>query len=119
MVIPSFLVAITTLAVAEAASIFSSTGALASSSSIERRLDLFTNGFPGLKCKPDAYNTLDSDWNRTYAPSDPQQILISITDDAKNVRFQFATLGPIDHSVVQFWPKNNSAQTTTIKGEVT
>lgn len=114
MIIPSFLVAIASFAVAEASSLLSPRAAL------ERRDDI--NGSPGNVCYADAYNALGNNWNHTYALSEPQQIHISLTDDAKFARVQFATLGQIQESVLQYWPKkdNNGRHhsSTAVKGEV-
>lgn len=106
-----------TIALANAASVFTEGGSLADK--LEKRITLFTNGFPGLKCNADAYNVLDKNWNRTYTEFEPQQIHISITDEAQNVRVQFVTLSPINHSVLKYWLKSGSSSSaTTIKGEV-
>ncbi|KAI7890591.1 Metallo-dependent phosphatase-like protein [Mucor mucedo] len=37
--------------------------------------------------------------------SEPQQLHISLTDDATHARVQFATLGKIQDSVLAYWPK--------------
>jgi hypothetical protein len=106
------------LTIVNAASVYTEGGSLAHK--LERRIDLFTNGFPGMKCNPDAYNTLDKNWNRIYTEFEPQQIHISITDEAQHVRVQFVTLSPIHHSVLKYWLKSSgsSNSATIIKGEV-
>lgn len=76
------------------------------------------NGAPGQICYADAYNSVHGGWNRTYAPSDPQQIYISLTDDADFARVQFATLGEIKQSILQYWPKHNKRKSITIQGQV-
>ncbi|GAA5815790.1 hypothetical protein MFLAVUS_009305 [Mucor flavus] len=66
------------------------------------------NGSPGMMCYADSYNVLGNNWNRTYTAYEPQQIHISLTDDAKYARVQFATLGSIRYSILQYWPKRNN-----------
>jgi hypothetical protein len=115
MIIPSFLLAIASFAVAEASSLLSPRGL------VERDN---INGSPGNVCYADTYNALGNNWNHTYTAFEPQQIHISLTDDSKNARVQFATLGQVDHSVLQYWPKKDTHRTAppknivTIKGEV-
>ncbi|KAK4517152.1 uncharacterized protein ATC70_000483 [Mucor velutinosus] len=75
------------------------------------------NGAPGQMCYADAYNSVHGGWNRTYAPNDPQQIYISLTDDADFARVQFATLGEIKQSTLQYWPKHNKRKSVTIQGQ--
>lgn len=78
------------------------------------------NGSPGLMCYADVYNTLGSNWNKTYASVEPQQIHLSLTDDAQFVRVQFATLEQVDHSILKYWPsKGRSKRVTTVEGKVT
>lgn len=82
------------------------------------------NGSPGIMCYADTYNKLGNSWNRTYTSTEPQQIHISLTDDARYARVQFATLGKIRYSLLQYWPKRTSNHhhlfddRTLIKGEV-
>lgn len=89
--------------------------------------DEIVNGSPGAMCYADNYNTLGNNWNHTYSFSEPQQLHISLTDDAKYARVQFATLGEIHNSVLQYWPKKetngrrrsqSSKNRISIKGEV-
>lgn len=119
MIVPSFLLAITAFAVAEASSIFSVGNGL----SVRRGAE--ANGSPGSVCYADAYNNLGNNWNRTYTNTEPQQLHISLTDDAIFARVQFATLGEIKKSILQYWPKKDhqdrhefKKSTITIKGEV-
>jgi hypothetical protein len=107
MIIPSFLVAIASLAVAEASFVLSSSS---SSGLIERASGgPVIPGSPGNMCYADAYNTIPGyNWNYTYATTEPQQIHISLTDDSKTARVQFATLGQIDQSILEYWPKKQS-----------
>lgn len=79
------------------------------------------NGSPGAVCYADAYNDLGNNWNHTYAPTEPQQIHMSLADDSKFARVQFATLDSIDSSVLAYWPKkqgNHAQKNTTITGKV-
>ena len=63
-------------------------------------------GGPGMWPEPDIYNTYpDVDWNRTYGAFEPQQIHLSLADEAKYARIEFATLSPADHAVFKYWPK--------------
>lgn len=88
--------------------------------------DIF-NGSPGFMCYADSYNALGNNWNRTYSLLEPQQLHISLTDDATHARVQFATLGEIQNSVLNYWPKKDnyvhrslraSKNKISIKGEV-
>lgn len=116
MIIPLFVLAVASFAVAEASSLLSAPIA----GGLTRRDDI--NGSPGNVCYADMYNAIGNNWNHTYTPSEPQQIHISLTDDAKNARVQFATVGQIDQSILQYWPKKEghhaTKKATTIKGEV-
>ncbi|RCH96017.1 hypothetical protein CU097_011539 [Rhizopus azygosporus] len=78
------------------------------------------NGSPGAVCYADAYNDLGNNWNHTYAPTEPQQIHMSLADDSKFARVQFATLDSIDSSVLAYWPKkqgNYAQKNTTVTGK--
>ncbi|KAI8378248.1 Metallo-dependent phosphatase-like protein [Choanephora cucurbitarum] len=75
------------------------------------------NGAPGQVCSADAYNTLDPNWNRTYGIQEPQQILLSLTDDSHAMRVQFSTLGPVDHSILRYWPSKKSDKMVTVQGK--
>lgn len=117
MIIPSFILFAASFAVAKASSIFPGGNEL-----VARKSDIKYNGSPGAVCYADAYNNLGNNWNHTYTDFEPQQIHLSLTDDAKYARVQFATLGEIKHSVLQYWPKTHNHKhkksITTIKGEV-
>lgn len=117
MIIPSFILFAASIAVAKASSIFPGGNEL-----VARKSDIKYNGSPGAVCYADAYNSLENNWNHTYTDFEPQQIHLSLTDDAKYARVQFATLGEIKHSVLQYWPKTyfnkHIKSITTIKGEV-
>ena len=76
------------------------------------------NGSPGQICYADAYNSLHGNWNKSYSTNDPQQIYISLTDDANFARVQFATLGEIKESILEYWPKDNKRKSITIQGKV-
>lgn len=124
MIVSVFLFAISFFGLVESYSIFSS-------NELDKR-QLMTeevfNGSPGFMCYADNYNILGNNWNHTYTMSEPQQIHISLTDDATHARVQFATLGEIDDSVLTYWPKKEnrnhnrghraSKNKITIKGEV-
>ncbi len=119
MIGPYFLLAIALFAVAETSSLFSVGNGLSSRKSEE------VNGSPGMMCYADAYNSLGNNWNRTYTNNEPQQLHISLTDDATFARVQFATLGEIKNSYLQYWPKKQNhghhlskKAAITIKGEV-
>lgn len=117
MVITSFLVAIATFAVAEATSVLAPRGL------VERVSGPPAPGAPGVMCYADNYNTIPGyNWNHTYTATEPQQVHISLTDDAKTARVQFATLGQIEQSVLDYWPKQsgnkNKNKFTTITGQV-
>ncbi|CEP17620.1 hypothetical protein [Parasitella parasitica] len=75
------------------------------------------NGSPGQMCYADAYNSIHGDWNKSYSAQDPQQIYISLTDDANSARVQFATLGEIEESVLVYWPKKTKGKGATIQGQ--
>ncbi|KAI8645371.1 Metallo-dependent phosphatase-like protein [Parasitella parasitica] len=75
------------------------------------------NGSPGQMCYADAYNSVHGDWNKSYSTQDPQQIYISLTDDANSARVQFATLGEIKESILVYWPKENKGKSATIQGQ--
>jgi hypothetical protein len=116
MIIPSFLVAIASFAVAEASSILSSSSGL-----VERAASApVINGSPGVMCYADAYNTIPGyNWNHTYTATEPQQVHISLTDDSKTARVQFATLGQIDQSILEYWPKQSGSKNkVTLNGQV-
>lgn len=113
MIIPSFILFAASFAIAKASSIFPDGNEL-----VARKSDIKSNGSPGAMCYADAYNNLGTNWNRTYTDFEPQQIHISLTDDAKHARVQFATLGEIKHSVLKYWPKSHKKSITTIQGEV-
>jgi hypothetical protein len=78
------------------------------------------NGSPGLMCYADAYNTLNNDWNKTYTSTEPQQIQLSLTDDAQYARIQFATLGQVDLSILKYWPSKaySKRKAITVEGKV-
>ncbi|ORY93554.1 Metallo-dependent phosphatase-like protein [Syncephalastrum racemosum] len=64
-------------------------------------------GSPGVAAVPDKYNTLPGvDWNRTYAPTEPQQIHLSFGSESKYARVQFATLEQVDKAILRYWPKS-------------
>ncbi|KAG1057141.1 hypothetical protein G6F46_001024 [Rhizopus delemar] len=82
--------------------------------------DKVENGSPGSVCYADAYNNLGNNWNRTYLSTEPQQIHMSLLDDSKFFRIQFATLEEIDESILSYWPKNHgrhSPKKTTLTGK--
>ncbi|CAO3653658.1 unnamed protein product [Mucor hiemalis] len=112
MIILSFILFAASFAIAKASSIFPDGNEL-----VARKSDIKSNGSPGAMCYADAYNNLGTNWNRTYTDFEPQQIHISLTDDAKHARVQFATLGEIKHSVLKYWPKSHKKSITTIQGE--
>ncbi|KAG1467160.1 hypothetical protein G6F56_004568 [Rhizopus delemar] len=98
-----------------AASLFSSPF----TTSFVKRRDTIENGSPGYVCYADMYNNLGNDWNRTYLPTEPQQIHTSLLDDSKFLRVQFATLAQVDQSVLIYWPKNDGihpSRKTTVYG---
>lgn len=100
-----------------AASLFSSPF----TTSFVKRRDTIENGSPGYVCYADMYNNLGNDWNRTYLPTEPQQIHTSLLDDSKFLRVQFATLAQVDQSVLIYWPKNDGihpSRKTTVYGHV-
>lgn len=83
--------------------------------------DKVDNGSPGSVCYADAYNNLGNNWNRTYLSTEPQQVHMSLLDDSKFFRVQFATLEEIDESILSYWPKNHgrhSPKKTTLTGKV-
>lgn len=64
-------------------------------------------GAPGIAAVPDKYNTLPGvDWNRTYAPAEPQQIHLSFGSESNYARVQFATLEQVDNATLRYWPKS-------------
>jgi hypothetical protein len=73
------------------------------------------NGGPGILWKYDAFN--GGDWNRTYGPTEPQQIHLSISSEAENAKIQFATQDPIDASFLKYWPKSAPQKSVQVKGD--
>lgn len=71
-------------------------------------------GSPGVLPAPDQYNSFIS-WNRTYAPTEPQQIHISLGNDAKYAKIQFATTAPIKGGILKYWPKKHAKKPVVIK----
>ncbi|OZJ02775.1 hypothetical protein BZG36_03480 [Bifiguratus adelaidae] len=71
-------------------------------------------GGPGELATRDLYNA-NTNWNRTYAPAEPQQIHISITDNAQYAKVQFATLEEIKTPLFQYWPKGSQRKAVTIE----
>jgi hypothetical protein len=72
------------------------------------------NGGPGTLWKYDAFN--GGDWNRTYGPTEPQQIHLSISSEAENAKIQFATQDPIDTPILKYWPKSAFHKSVQVKG---
>ncbi|ORZ15314.1 Metallo-dependent phosphatase-like protein [Absidia repens] len=63
-------------------------------------------GGPGLLSAPDSYNSFGQvDWNRTYGPIEPQQIHISLANEAKYAKVQFATTQSVNDTLLKYWPK--------------
>ncbi|KAG0166853.1 hypothetical protein DFQ30_006647 [Apophysomyces sp. BC1015] len=78
-----------------------------------------SSGGPGQWSTPDLYNTISGDdWNRTYAPTEPQQIHLSIASEAEYAKVQFATTSEILKALFKYWPKaqNDSKLIVTIAG---
>ena len=69
-------------------------------------------GSPGTRAVPDQYNT-NGIWNRTYGPSEPQQIHMTWISDGEGCRIQFATHEEIDDAVLRYWPDDNSDKDLT------
>jgi hypothetical protein len=63
-------------------------------------------GGPGLFSAPDAYNSFGN-WNRTYGPAEPQQIHLSIANEAKFAKVQFATSQAVQSTLLRYWPKKH------------
>ncbi|KAG2224631.1 hypothetical protein INT45_007876 [Circinella minor] len=75
-------------------------------------------GGPGLWPEPDRYNTYpDVNWNRTYGAFEPQQIHLSIGDDSKFARVEFATLSSAQQSAFRYWPKKHEYAIKNIQPE--
>ncbi|CAO3646222.1 unnamed protein product [Cunninghamella blakesleeana] len=72
-------------------------------------------GSPGVLPAPDKYNTFGVDWNRTYAPTEPQQVHISLGNDAKFIRIQFATLAPIKGGILKYNEKKHPKKSVVVK----
>src|SRR5690348_7938431 len=72
-------------------------------------------GAPGVLPAPDEYNTFGIDWNRTYAPTEPQQIHISLGNDARYAKIQFATTATIKGGVLKYKEKKNPSKSIVIK----
>lgn len=65
-------------------------------------------GGPGLFPAPDTYNSFGiADWNRTYGPAEPQQIHLSIANEAKFAKVQFATSQAVQGALLKYWPKKH------------
>ncbi|CAO3623037.1 unnamed protein product [Cunninghamella echinulata] len=71
-------------------------------------------GSPGVLPAPDQYNSF-TNWNRTYAPTEPQQIHISLGNDARYAKIQFATAAPIKGGILKYWPKKQAKRPVVIK----
>ncbi|OZJ01912.1 hypothetical protein BZG36_05102, partial [Bifiguratus adelaidae] len=86
----------------------------ASAASITRRK---LPGGPGELATRDIYNdnSDNNNWNRTYAPAEPQQIHISITDNAEYAKVQFATLEEVKTPLFQYWEQNHQSKAITIQ----
>ncbi|KAI9260762.1 Metallo-dependent phosphatase-like protein [Phascolomyces articulosus] len=75
-------------------------------------------GGPGLWPEPDRYNTYpDVNWNRTYEAFEPQQIHLSLADDSKYARIEFATLSPAEQSSFKYWPKKHDKSVEIVQPE--
>lgn len=59
-------------------------------------------GAPGTRAVQDQFNA-NGIWNRTYGPSEPQQLHMAWMPDGKNCRIQFATFAPLDNALLQYW----------------
>ena len=76
-------------------------------------------GGPGLWPEPDRYNTYPCvNWNRTYGAFEPQQIHLSIADDSKLARIEFATLSSAQQSAFKYWPKKYENAIENVQPEV-
>ncbi|KAI8086736.1 Metallo-dependent phosphatase-like protein [Halteromyces radiatus] len=64
---------------------------------------------------PDQYNTFGNvNWNRTYGPTEPQQIHISLANDAKYAKVQFATSQAIQGGQLKYWSKKQASNNKAV-----
>jgi hypothetical protein len=59
-------------------------------------------GDPGTMSEIDIYNK-DKDWNRSYHPSEPQQIHVSWISEGKAFRVQFSTMERVQKCQLSYW----------------
>ena len=74
-------------------------------------------GAPGTRAVQDQFN-VNGIWNRTYGPSEPQQLHMAWMPDGKNCRIQFATFVPLDNAMLQYWLEGDKDFSTMMVSRV-